>query len=388
MSAPDAAVTGLCFRCGGPVASDQVTCPYCGMPVILPPPPALAAHPGPAPIMTAGPTLTAGPPARRRLGRRQVAALALVVLLLVGAGAAAVTVRLVRPDPAATVRDYFSALAAGHAAQALRYVSAAGQFTSGRYPMLSDAGLTETSARPSAVHVGAAAAIKGVPAGVEAASVKVSFRTGGGPVQETLVVLRTDGDYRIQSPFVQVVVANAAGRKVTVNGIALGDQQLNTLAFPGAYHAVAAANQLLGGGQATATLRPGPTVPLATIDLGAPALAPGALDEIRRQVRTAIDACAATGQPLPPGCPFGLNIPGTPTAVHWSVTAYPTVDAQVTQSLFGVVVAVGGPGGKVHWDVSYTGFAGDQRHESGDSDFTVNGSATQTATGIQVSLAG
>jgi hypothetical protein len=147
---------------------------------------------------------------------------------------------------------------------------------------------------------------------------------------------------------------------------------------------------LFGASQATSTLRAGPTLPLAPIDLGTPTLAPGALAEIQKQTRAGIDACAALAQPMPPGCPFGLNVPGTPTAVRWTVSAYPTVDAQVTQSLFGVVVAVGGPGGsgKVHWDVSYTGFAGDKRHETGDSDFTVNGSATMTATGIQVSLVG
>jgi len=384
MSEPDAAVTGLCFRCGGPVAADRPSCPYCGMPVILPPPPAPAEPP--APIMTAGPTLTAGPPARRGPGRRALIAIGLVLVLLLGAGVAAATVRLTRPGAAGTVRDYFAALSAGHGARALRYVSSSTQFTSDRYPLLSDAGLVETSARPSAVHVGTVAAIP--DARVDASSVKVSFRAGGTAVQETLVVLHSDGTYLIQSPFIEVAVANAAGRKVAVNGIALGDQQLNTLAFPGGYHAVAAANQLLAGSQATATLRPGPTVPLAPIDLGPPALAPGALGEIQKQVRTGVDACAATAQALPPGCPFGLNVPGTPTSVRWTVSAYPTVDAQVTQSLFGLVVALGGPGGKVHWDVSYTGFAGDQRHESGDSDFTVNGSATLTATGIQVSLAG
>jgi hypothetical protein len=317
-----------------------------------------------------------------------VAAIGIVLILLVGAGVAAVTVRLSRPDPGNAVRAYFDALSAGHAEEALRYVSLGSQFTADRYPLLSDAGLTETAARPVDVHVGAVAAIRGAPVGADASSVRVAYRAGGQNVQETLVVLHSNGAYRIQSPFVEVAVRNAAGRKVSVNGVALGDQQLSTLAFPGSYHAVAAPNALLAGGRATSTLRPGPTVPLAPIDLGTPALAPGALDEIRNQARAAIDTCAASGQALPPGCPFGLNVPGTPTAVHWTVDSYPAIDAQVTLSLFGVVVAVRGPSGKVHWDVAYTGLAGDKRHESGDSEFTVNGSATLTATGIQVSLVG
>jgi hypothetical protein len=423
MNAPDAAVTGLCFRCGGPVAPDRVSCPYCGMPVILPPPsaapagstaaapltvaaPVSAAAPlsaavgstaavgsaslaGSAAAVNAGPTLTAGPPPRRGLGRRPLVAIALVLVLLVGGGVAAVTVRLTRPSAADTVRDYFSALSEGHAARALRYVSGASQFTPDRYPLLSEAGLMESSARPSTVHVGAVAAIPGAPAGIDASSVRVGFTAGGRAVQESLIVLHSQGAYLIQSPFVEVSVQNAGGRAVTVNGIRLGEQQLTTLGFPGSYHAVAAGNELFAGSQATSTLQAGPRLPLAPVDLGMPALASGALAEIQKQTRAGIDACAALAQPMPAGCPFGLNVPGTPTAVKWTVSRYPTVDAQVTRSLFGVGVAVGGPGsGKVHWDVSYTGFAGDKRHESGDSDFTVNGSATLTATGIQVSLVG
>jgi hypothetical protein len=333
--------------------------------------------------------LTAGPAPRRRPGWRTLVAIGVVLVLLVGGGVAAVAVRLTRPGSAGTVRDYFSALSGGHGARALRYVSSASQFGADRYPLLSDAGLTETWARPTAVHVGAAARIPDAPAGVEASSVPVRFKAGGATVQETLIVLRSDGAYRIQAPFIEVAVQNAAGRTVRVNGITLGAQQLNTLAFPGSYHAVAAANPLLGAGQATSTMRPGPTVPIASVDFGPAALAPGALAEIQKQVRSALNACAASGQAAPPGCPFGLNVPGTPTAVSWTITTYPTVGAQVTQSLFGVMVAVGGPGGgKVHWDVSYTGLAGAERHETGDSAFAVNGSATLTATGIQVSLVG
>jgi hypothetical protein len=369
------------------------------MPAILPPQATPVEHPAPVsttgpaltigPAVTTGPTLTAGPPPQRRLGGRALVALGIVLLLLVGGGLAAVTARLARPGAAGAVRNYFSALSGGHAVQALRYVSSGAQFTGDRYPLLSEAGLTESSARPGAVHVGAVAAIDGAPPGLDASLVQVRFTAGGRPVQESLVVVHSGGAYLIQSPFMDVTVQNAAGRTVTVNGIALGDQQLNTLAFPGSYHAVAAANRLLGGSQATNTLRAGPNLPLAPIDLGTPTLAPGALDDIQKQARAAIDACAATTQPMPVGCPFGLNVPGTPTAVRWAVSTYPAIDAQVTPSLFGVAVAVVGNGtGKVHWDVSYTGYAGDKRHESGDSDFAVNGSATLTATGIQVSLVG
>ena len=44
--------------------------------------------------------------------------------------------------------------------------------------------------------------------------------------------------------------------------------------------------------------------------------------------------------------------------------------------------------GKVHWDVTYTGLDGRNRHETGDLAFTVNGSAQLTGAGIHVSLAG
>jgi hypothetical protein len=340
--------------------------------------------------MTAGPTLTEGPPPRRRLGWRVQVAIGLVLLLVVGAGVAAVTVRFARPEPAGAVRDYFSALSAGDAGRALRSVSNVGQLSPQEYPLLTDAGIAVAEHRPSHVHVGAVARIAGTPASIEASSVQASYRADGQTVSTSFIVLHSGDRYLLQAPFVEVAVQNAGGRAVAVNGVALGDQQLTTLAFPGGYDAVAAGNALFAGGKATGMPRPGPAGLLAAIDLGAPTLADGALDEIQKQARAQLDTCAASTQPTPPGCPFGLNVPGTAPLVHWSITTYPTIDAQVTQSLFGgVAVVVGGPGtGKVHWDIDYTGLTGDKRHESGDSDFTVNGSATLTGTGIQVSLVG
>src|SRR5882757_7223757 len=166
MSAPDAAVTGLCFRCGGPLGPERESCPYCGMPVILAPeaaspyagppsvlPPSWAGPPspaepspsvvpayfagpaGPGPVRTAGPTLTAGPAPRRPLGRRGLIAIGLVAVVLVGVGATALTNRLLRPGPAKTVHDYFAAVSAGDGARALRYVQTAPRFSIADFPL-------------------------------------------------------------------------------------------------------------------------------------------------------------------------------------------------------------------------------------------------------------
>lgn len=399
MSAPDAAVTGLCFRCGGPVAAAAATCPYCGMPVILAPeaasPP--GGRPPTSPIVPAyfealgspGPTLTAGPAPRGRLGWRGLVAIGLVALLLVAGGSAALTSRLLRLDAAGTVRTYFAALAAGDGTRALRYVQTPAGFRPADFPLLGSAALADTARRPSEVHIGRAAPISGAPAGLDASAVTATYRVGGQTVAQPMVVLHSGGSYRLQSPFVEVAVQNAAGRKITVNGVALGGQQLDTVGFPESFEAAAAGNELFAAGSAAGTPRAGRQLPVIALDLGAPTFATGALAEIQRQARNELDACAASVQPVPAGCPFGLNVPGTGSQVRWSITTYPAVTAAVAPSVFGdvSVPVTDDRTGKVHWDITYTGLDGKKRHESGDLAFTVAGSAQLTGSGIHVSLA-
>lgn len=76
--------------------------------------------------------------------------------------------------------------------------------------------------------------------------------------------------------------------------------------------------------------------------------------------------------------------------MHWSITTYPTITAEPASTMFGdVAVSIGDDGtGSAHWDVTYTGWAGDKQHESGDTPFSVHGTAQQSGSGIQVSLTG
>jgi hypothetical protein len=204
------------------------------------------------------------------------------------------------------------------------------------------------------------------------------------------VVLRSGSHYFLQSPFVEVAVRNAAGRPITVNGVALSDQQLDTVGYPGSFDVTAAGNALFVAGSATGAPQPGARLPIAALDVGAPGFAAGALAEIQRQARNELDACTASIQPAPAGCPFGLDVPGTGPRVRWTITTYPTVGATVAESFLGTVgvPVTDDRTGKVHWDVTYTGLDGQKRHEHGDLAFTVNGSAQLTGAGIHVSLAG
>lgn len=317
--------------------------------------------------------------------------MALILLVLVGGGAVALTARLRQPDAAGTVRDYFAALAAGNAKKALRYVSAAAPLSAQDYPLLTDAALSSPRNRPSNAKTSTVTQIQGTPSSIEAYLVLTSYRVAGQPVTTVLVVLHGDGRYLLRSPFAEVAVMDAAGRAVTVNGVALDQQHLTTPAFPGSYDAVAAGNALYTAGRASAVSGSGAAaLSFTQIDFEPPALAPGALGEIQRQARAELDACTASGQPAPDGCPFGLNVPGTAAQVKWTITTYPAITAAVAASLRGDVgVAVTDDHtGRVHWDVTYTGLDGVNRHQTGDSDFTVNGSASLAGSAIQVSLAG
>jgi hypothetical protein len=397
-----AAVIGRCFRCGGPVAAEQSMCPYCGMPAI-PIPGAVGPSPsaGPPSVLPAavppsavvptyfgGPALITGPAPRRRPGRRAVAAACLVVLMLIGGGAA-IAARLRQPASTSAVRDFFAALSAGQGTRAMGYVLSGAQFPIGRFPLLSSAALADAAHRPADIHIGAPTALAGEWRGLDASSMTVRYRAAGQTVSQPVVVVHTGQRYLVDSPFVELAVRDAAGRAVTVNGVGLGPN-LDTFAFPGAYDVAAAGNALLAGARASGVPGPGPQGPAAAVDLGAPTLAGGALAKIQQEARAGLDSCAAGTQAAVPGCPFGLNVPGTAATVHWSITTYPAISATVAQDNIGDVgVAVGDDHtGRVHWDIDYTGYAGDNRHETGDLAFTVNGSAQLTGSGIQVSLAG
>ncbi|BCY13503.1 hypothetical protein [Actinoplanes sp. L3-i22] len=390
----------LCFRCGGDVPGDQRWCGYCAAPVVTagPPVPATSVpptEPASAPLVEvasgppdpgAVPGLGAGASAVRRKG---LLVFGLVGVLLTVGGL--VTMVAARPgdSPRGAAERYFDALADGDAPAALRWVASGSQLDTGQYPLLSDAALDADRVRPRDVEVGDDMAAGG-QFGTAARSVRVVYRAGGQTVAQELVAVEESGEWRLRLPFVVLGVDGQRGRAVTVNGIGLGTAERVTVAFPGSYEAVAAGNTLLAESRATAVAQANGVVDyVAPLRFGVPELAGGARENIRGQVRTALDTCARSPLAQPGGCPFGLGVPGTNVAVTWSVATYPQVDVRTDSIMWfgGAAVQLVDDGtGKVHWSATYTDFSGAKKAQSGDTAFRLNGTAQATPTGIQVSL--
>ncbi|MFI1996587.1 hypothetical protein [Actinoplanes sp. NPDC020271] len=382
----------LCFRCGGDVQGDQPWCGWCAAPVVVVPAESVASSAAPAmPLPAAEPAFpglssTSGGAAGRRHGALAVAAVAGMVLVVAGL---AIAVGGRADGPRAVTERYFDALGDGDAEKALSWVASADQIDVTQYPLLSKAALSEDRYRPSGAEVGDDMTAGG-QFGTEARSVRVVYRAAGQTIAQELVVLKENGEWRLRLPFVLLGVDGQRGRAVTVNGIGLGTAGGVTAAFPGAYEAVAAGNTLLAESRASGVAQPNGIVGyVAPLQFGVPELAGGARENIRGQVRTALDKCAAGTTAQPAGCPFGLNVPGTDVAVTWSVTTYPQVDVRTDSIMWfsGTAVQLVDDGtGKVHWTAAYTDSSGARKSQSGDAAFRINGNAQATPTGIQVSL--
>ncbi|WP_157441536.1 zinc ribbon domain-containing protein [Actinoplanes awajinensis] len=370
---------GLCFRCGGDIPAAQEWCPYCGTPVVGAPPRVQPASPPP-------PWEPPPAPAHRR-GPALIAA-AVVGLLLLSAGVVAGVARLTRSTPESATEDYFGALTDGDAAAALKLIATADHFDPSPYPLLTAAALAEDRWRPRDVRVGDAGSA--VQYGSQAQRVEVRYRTGDQTVSQDVILLPEDGEFRLRLPFVVLGVDGQRGREIRVNGVSLGTAPQPTVAFPGTYDATAAANTLLAESRTTAVAQPnGLSGYAASLQFGAPELAAGAEQAIQGQVRAALDQCATSVQAQPPGCPFGLNVPGTGVTVRWSITAYPAVSARADSTMWfgaGAVQLTDDGAGRVHWSAGYTDYSGTTKSQSGDTPFRINGSAQAAPNGIQVSL--
>ncbi|MEU4689443.1 hypothetical protein [Actinoplanes sp. NPDC023714] len=335
------------------------------------------------------PAFGATPP-RPRPHRRPliIAAAAIAGVLLAGLAVIGVT-RLMTDTPRTAVEDYFAALADGDAEAALDLVFLGDEIDAAQQPLLTAEALDKRY-RPRHVEIGEVTDAD--PAiGRRARFVDVRYTASGSTVSHRLLVVQDDDDhYRLRAPFVTIVLANAKGRAVTVNGVDM-PARTDVVGFPGLFRAEAAGNALLTAASATAL----PTVAdqaayVAPLDLGTPALAGGAHDRIATEVRGTIDRCAATTTAQTPGCPFALTVWGQITAVTWRVRKYPEILAQpAAATLFGAadgVTITDDGAGTVHWSATYTDPQGAKRTENGDAPFRVNGVARASATGIQITL--
>jgi hypothetical protein len=415
-SADGTGSAGTCYQCGSPVAASTDLCPYCGMAIVpttvptgasaqagmaVGPVPVHAVPAPPSPVATAPPDAGAGPgphlttaPVRARVGRPSRGALliaAAVALVLVGGSVAYVVLKPPPPSGATSVTRYFADLGADDVASALKLVAGGSLAIGADTPLLDAKALAAKETRPTGLRVLRSETVTGF-AGGKLDSVSVVYQLGSATVNQTILAGQpgSGGDYLLQNPFLQLAVTASDGRPVTVNGIGLGTDGMETIAFPGVYTATAAGTALLTGDTQTATVQSGADgQPTAAISFGAPQVAPGAQAAIQAQVKQAIDTCAQSTAAAPDNCPFSTYVYGDGASVHWRVVRYPNVTVTVSPSLSGaaqVSIDDDANDGVVHYDATYTDFTGALQTESGDENFGIHGTASASGSTITVSI--
>lgn len=280
---------------------------------------------------------------------------------------------------ASAVRGFFTALTAGDAKTAVSYLELASGSDPAGDALLTDAALG-ADYRPSNVQYGAPRQQDGLT------FVDVTYQARGETVRQN-VALAGDGKH-LRSVLVGLSVTGVQGRPVSVNGVKMGNNDLNVDVFPGSYQVAITGNVLFEG----ETLAVMPQVALggetAAANFGPPGLTKDAGSALQRAVRQTLDACAATARPKTPGCPFWLDVKGTGAKVTWSIKTYPGIKSQVIAGPDGPEVTLADDGkGSAHWSGSYTDKAGHPQSGNGDIPFDVAGSAKPSDSGIKVSLA-
>jgi hypothetical protein len=317
------------------------------------------------------------PVARPRRRRRWL--VAVVAIILVAGGAAAyLQVRSQQPSPAAAVRTYFDDLAAGDTAAAMALVDSAGSYSPAVDPLLSPAALARTADRPGHLSVSGSAATTAV-SGRKATAVSVTYTVGATMVEQTITVLARDPaaggtrPYLLKAPFITVSVPAAGDRTISVNGVPIPSGTTHTLGYPAAYVATATGNQLIAASSAPAVYTSAPDTVRADITLPPPIVAPGASEAVQAAVDRALDTCATSTAPAPPGCPFRYL--DSSATLKWKMLTYPQVRLAVKSGA--VTFDDNGRSGSVRYDASTSYFFGlIPRTDSGTENTDVAGTAT------------
>lgn len=405
---------GTCYFCAAAIPDGAEICVICGMaaapetatvaagvsaagaspspPSPLPPPapPALA----PTPVAPVGPRLTTPPAslargALPRPSRRALLILGVVLALLLGGGVAYAVLKPPGPSGEVSVERYFEALGEGDTTAALALVVDSSRYAPEDYPLLDRKVLADEDNRPSDVRILESRRVDDY-GGVTFDQVRVSYRIGDQPVEQWIVAGQPvgDEDYLLEQPFMRLSVDSPGGRQLAVNGVAFDDDTLDTYVFPGLYTVTAEQNALLTGESKPARLsvdRSGE--PALAVEFAPPALAPGAREAVEAQVRQRLDTCAQDTTGDPDGCPFSIFVFADDVSVRWTITSYPTIDIEVGRSIFGGGQAtIDGSGGVVHYEATYTNFAGERQTESGDESFFVNGTVSVEGSSLTVSI--
>jgi hypothetical protein len=313
-----------------------------------------------------------------------------LAILATGGVVAYLKLRTPEATPAQAVRDYLGALTSGDTESAMTYVEDAGTYTASKYPLLTPAALVRPASRPDRVSVADTSATT-VGNGRSATAVSVSYIAGGITVHQTMIVVAagagtgtadtgantTGRPFLLQAPFVTLTVG-AAGRAVTVNGVAWPAAETRTFAFPGTYTASVAGTPLVATATASAAYDDSaPTAVRADLTLPPPAPADGAGAAVQAAVNAALNACAASTSAAPGNCPFRYH--DDSARMKWSIVTYPTIRVQVGADGT-VTFDDAGALASVHYEATTHGFLGFSSTDRGDLSANVTGTAT-AATG-------
>lgn len=270
--------------------------------------PAAPAQPAAAP----GAAVAAPPPPGRRTGLPLAAILAIVgggVLLLVlvvivggialiaasrsGSGAAASSA-----TPQSVVRSYLTAIAAGRASTAHRYLTG----DEAESPLLTAAVLQQSrSIAPiSGVSVGKGTATD------YSADVPARYRIGSRTVTATFHLYKQDSGYVITSGLGRIPASYLKGLDVTVNGFRTTMPDDGLRVFPGAYRiAIASPSLTLAGDDEIDLTGPDQTL---QYDLLKPKLSDAGLATFRKLVKASVKRCLAQ-RTLAAGCGLSITSP-------------------------------------------------------------------------------
>ncbi|WP_157641147.1 hypothetical protein [Longispora albida] len=275
------------------------------------------ARPATGPFVPAGSTGAS----RRRL-RITGAVLAAGVLALVALSG----MRSWWYSPGAAVDAFFGALADRDATAALALLDRQDRHDRRPSPLLANGPLRDKGYEPpSQVSITKLT----TDAGGEQASAAVRFRVGGREHTGTFQLRRNEKSslllfhgWRITSGGLASVRVSGQGLgEVSVNGVALSDEDGDLPVLLGGYTARAAGGPLFDAPAVKVTAAAGADT---TAELK-PVLKAGVAEEASRQVEALIAECARSTEAEPPGCPFRVS---RQPSVSWVITVKPQYTVQ------------------------------------------------------------
>jgi hypothetical protein len=230
--------------------------------------------------------------------------------------------------------------------------------------------------------------------GGNASVVSLTYSVADTTVHQTITVVpRVDGattgaagadqPYLLRSPFITIAFPSETGRALTINGVAIPAKTTHLLAYPGAYIATAAGNQLVASATGSAVYSSASGAVHASISLPAPVPAAGATAVVQAAVDHALDTCAQSRAPTPQGCP--LRYPDASATMAWRIVTYP----QISVALNGddVTFDDGDHPGSAHYTATTTSFFGlIPQTEAGSTSVNATGTVVVVDGGLTVTF--